>query len=131
MSVVLIAVSRMLSTPYQMQATAMIARAVPGDVRGQVSGVTSTALVEVQSLGIMIAGAVAQLAGTAPTIGIAALVGVWLAGAGISWRGFAPPADADAAYPSLGHPVIKRSSPDMPILCGRPATIEPPSAGRR
>ncbi|MEC3977885.1 MFS transporter [Amycolatopsis sp. H20-H5] len=85
-SLLLIAVSGVMSTPYQMQATAMITRAVPDDVRGQVSGLTSTALVAVQGLGIMIAGAFAQFVGTAPTIGIAALVGVGLAVAGlVAW----------------------------------------------
>jgi hypothetical protein len=85
-SLVLIALSGLLSTPYQMQATAMITRAVPDDVRGQVSGLTSTALVTVQGVGIVLAGAVAQAVGAAATLGYAALLGAGLAFAGaVAW----------------------------------------------
>lgn len=74
----LIAASGMLSTPYQMEATALITEAVPNAVRGQVSGLTSTALATVQGVGIMAAGAVAQIVGPASTLGGAAVVGVGL-----------------------------------------------------
>ena len=46
----------MLSTPYQMQAAAMITVAVPDAVRDRVSGLTWTALVTVEEIGIMAAG---------------------------------------------------------------------------
>ncbi|GAA1673476.1 MFS transporter [Fodinicola feengrottensis] len=85
-SVALIAASGLLSTPYQMQATAMVTRAVPDGVRGQVSGLLSTALVAVQGLGIVVAGAVAQVTGTAATLGCAAVVGAGLGVAGaLAW----------------------------------------------
>jgi hypothetical protein len=81
-SLLLIALSGALSTPYQMQATATVTRAVPDDVRGQVSGLTSTALVTVQGAGIVLAGAVAQLIGVSTTLGCAAMVGAALGIAG-------------------------------------------------
>lgn len=85
-SLVLVALSGLLSTPYQMQATAMITRAVPDHVRGQVSGLTSTALVTVQGLGIVLAGAAAQATGAATTLGVAAILGVALAvGGAVAW----------------------------------------------
>jgi MFS family permease len=59
-SMALVALSGTLSTPYHMQATAMITLAVPDDVRAQVSGLTSTALVTVQGVGIVLAGVVAR-----------------------------------------------------------------------
>jgi MFS family permease len=85
-SMALIALSGALSTPYHMQATAMITLAVPDDVRAQVSGLTSTALVTIQGVGIVLAGAVAQVAGAAHTLGLAGLVGTGLAVAGaLAW----------------------------------------------
>lgn len=98
LSMALIAVSGALSTPYQMQASAIMTLAVPDSVRGQVSGLNSTALVTVQGVGIMAAGAVAQLAGAATTLGLAALAGVGLALLGaVAWG------RAGAGQPSLGH----------------------------
>jgi MFS transporter len=100
LSMVLIACGGLLSTPYQMQASAMMTLAVPDSVRGQVSGLNSTALVTVQGVGIMAAGAVAQVVGAATTLGLAALIGVGLAvlgavawaraGSGQSTRGYVP-----------------------------------------
>jgi hypothetical protein len=78
-SMALIALSGLLSTPYQMQASAMMTLAVPDTIRGQVSGLNSSALVTVQGVGIMAAGLAAQFVGTALTLGIAALLGVVLA----------------------------------------------------
>lgn len=82
----LIALSGMFSTPYQMQATALITRAVPDRVRASVTGLTSTSLVTVQGLGIVAAGGIAQVTGVLPTLGLAAAAGTVLAVAGaIAW----------------------------------------------
>jgi predicted MFS family arabinose efflux permease len=82
----LIALSGVFSTPYQMQATALITRAVPDTVRANVTGLTSTSLVTVQGLGIMAAGGVAQAIGVLPTLGFAAVLSAALALAGaVAW----------------------------------------------
>lgn len=85
-SMILIGLSGAMAAPYHMQATAMVTLAVPDSVRAQVSGLTSTALVTVQGMGIVAAGAVAQFAGAAVTLGLAAVIGVVLAIIGsIAW----------------------------------------------
>ena len=76
----------------------MMTLAVPDSIRGQVSGLNSTALVTVQGVGIMAAGAVAQVLGAATTLGLAALAGVGLAlFATVAWT------RRTAGQPSLGH----------------------------
>lgn len=85
--IALIALSGMLAAPYHMQATALITRGVPDEVRAQVSGLSSTALVTVQGLGIVVAGGVAQVVGVRATLGGAALLGTLLATAGaLAWQ---------------------------------------------
>jgi hypothetical protein len=86
MSMTLIAMSGALAGPYHMQAVALIARAVPDVVRAQVMGLTSTSLVTVQGVGIMVAGACAQVIGAGTTIGLAGAIGVALAvPAAVAW----------------------------------------------
>jgi hypothetical protein len=91
----LIAMSGALAAPYHMQAVALMARAVPDVVRAQVMGLTSTSLVTVQGVGIMVAGACAQVIGAATTIGLAGAIGVALAvPAAVAWgRATAAPPD--------------------------------------
>jgi MFS family permease len=86
MSMTFIAMSGALAGPYHMQAVALIARAVPDVVRAQVMGLTSTSLVTVQGVGIMVAGACAQVIGAGTTIGLAGAIGVALAvPAAVAW----------------------------------------------
>ncbi|WP_410658475.1 MFS transporter [Amycolatopsis sp. lyj-112] len=84
---VLIVLSGAFAAPYHLQAVALMARAVPDGVRAQVMGLTSTSLVTVQGIGIMLAGALAQLTGPFVAVGVAAAVAVASAGPmAIAWK---------------------------------------------
>jgi hypothetical protein len=76
-----------MAAPYHMRAVALIARAVPDAVRAQVMGLTSTSLVTVQGVGIMLAGALAQVLGAGATVALAGAIEVVLAvPAAVAWN---------------------------------------------
>jgi hypothetical protein len=86
-SMTLIAFSGAMAAPYHMRAVALIARAVPDAVRAQVMGLTSTSLVTVQGVGIMLAGALAQVLGAGATVALAGAIEVVLAvPAAVAWN---------------------------------------------
>jgi MFS family permease len=95
-SIVLFAVAGALGTAVMIQATASFARGVPDHSRAQALGLQQSGLATVQGLSPLLAGAVADVVGTARVVGLVGVLGVLVAvPAAIAWR------HATAAQPDV------------------------------
>jgi MFS family permease len=78
-TMVLLALSGMLATGYNIQGTTSFMRRLPPGQRAQGAGMNSTGLITVQGLGVAAAGVLAQAIGPAHAIAVSGLVGALLA----------------------------------------------------
>ncbi|MEV4056127.1 MFS transporter [Amycolatopsis sp. NPDC049688] len=78
-SVLLLAVSGLLATGYNIQGTVSFMRRVPDEHRAQCAGVNSAGLLTVQGIGAAVAGALADVWGPAHTIAVAGAAGAVVA----------------------------------------------------
>ncbi|MEU8637997.1 MFS transporter [Amycolatopsis sp. NPDC048633] len=79
LSVVLLAVSGLLATGYNIQGTVSFMRRVPDEHRAQCAGVNSAGLITVQGVGAAAAGALADVLSPAHTIAVAGAAGAAVA----------------------------------------------------
>lgn len=86
-SIVLFAVSGALGTAVMIQATASFARGVPDHSRAQAIGLQQSGLATIQGLSPLLAGAVADVVGTARVVGLVGVLGALIAiPAAIAWH---------------------------------------------
>jgi MFS family permease len=95
-SIVLFAVAGALGTAVMIQATASFARGVPDHSRAQAIGLQQSGLATIQGLSPLLAGAVADVVGTARVVGLVGVLGAIIAiPAAIAWH------QATAARPDV------------------------------
>jgi MFS family permease len=95
-SIVLFAVAGALGTAVMIQATASFARGVPDHSRAQAIGLQQSGLATIQGLSPLLAGAVADVVGTARVVGLVGVLGAMIAiPAAIAWH------QATAARPDV------------------------------
>jgi MFS family permease len=103
LTIVLWAVSGMLSTAYLLQTQASFVRLTPDAGRGQAIGVAASGIIAAQGVAVLLGGLLADAWDPATAVGVAGVAGALLSvGGAIAWR------RADAAPASPSHPAVAR-----------------------